>query len=219
MEFAVDLESVAVVDQTLEMVVHVLERGLRRDPLVCCIRRQAVLPHLVDAFDLPLRLGRVREDERDVQELQPLRQPGKASIVVPEEGRLVHVYLEREAVPRESPVKQVQIRGNVLAAVQPAADLHATAVVNHVDEAERRVAPSEEVVRRRVELPELSDALALPAPYVRGRPRPRGFGIHPVLERPVPDLGAIHDEAELPLRLAGGEGIRVSPGSVPWRQD
>ena len=77
----------------------------------------------------------------------------KQALVLPEEGRLVHVYLEGEAVPRESPVKQVQIRIHAFAAVQPAPDLHPAAVVDHVDQAQRRVAPAEEVVRRRVQLP------------------------------------------------------------------
>ena len=89
---------------------------------------------------------------------------------------------------RKSPVEQVEVRRDRLPAVKPAPDLHPAAVVDHVDELERRVRASEKVVGRRVQLPELADRLALPAANVCRRPRPVVGQLKIVRNGPVPDL-------------------------------
>ena len=54
MQLAMLLEAVAVVDETVKMLVEVLERRLRRDSLPGDIGRYAILPDLMDALDLAL---------------------------------------------------------------------------------------------------------------------------------------------------------------------
>ena len=95
----VPLKPVAVVNKTVQMFVDLFKGRASRDAFPGSIRRKPVLPDLMHPLDLAFRLGRVREHERDVDELQPLAELGQRPVVVPEEPRLVHVYLEGKPVP------------------------------------------------------------------------------------------------------------------------
>ena len=99
MKLPVLLEPVAVIDQAVQMLVDLFKWRASRNAFPGRIRRKPVLPDLVQTLDLSLRLWRVGEDERDVEEPQPLAELSQRSVVVPEEPRLVHVYLEWKPVP------------------------------------------------------------------------------------------------------------------------
>ena len=99
MKLPVLLEPVAVIDQAVQMLIDLFKWRASSNAFPGRIRRKPVLPDLMQTLDLSLRFGRVREDERDVEELQPLAELGQRSVVVPEEPRLVHVYLEGKPVP------------------------------------------------------------------------------------------------------------------------
>ena len=80
------------------MVVDRRERRVDVDPLALEVGRQPVLLHEVDALDLSLGLGGVREHERNVVELQSPAQLGEFSVLAPEEPRLVHIDLQWQPV-------------------------------------------------------------------------------------------------------------------------
>ena len=58
-------------------------RSLVRESLARRVRGEPVLPHLVDALHLSLRLGRVREDEGNVEEFQPFPELRQSSVILP----------------------------------------------------------------------------------------------------------------------------------------
>ena len=200
------------------MFVQGLDRRVDVDPLALEVGRQTVLPHKVDALDLPLGLGGVREHERDVVELQAFAQLGEFAVLAPEEPRLVHIDLKRQPVTRKSPVKQVQIRLDALAEIEAASDLHAAAVVEHVEKLVGRPPPAEEPVGRRVELPELADRLALPSPDMGERTWFRNGDPDAVLHRPVPHLPPVDLMPEPPPKLARRKGVRI-PLRLPARAE
>ena len=217
-DLAVGLKAVTVVDEGVHMVVDRRQRRVDVDPLALEVGRQTVLPHEVDAFDLPLGLGGVREHERDVVELQAPAQLGELAVLAPEEPRLVHIDLQRQPVARKSPVKQVQIRPDALPEIEAAPDLPAAAVVEHVEKLIGRTPPAEEPVGRRVELPQLAYRLALPPPDVGGRTRSRNRDLDAVLHRPVTHLPPVDRMPEPPAQLARREGVRV-PLRLPARAE
>ena len=208
-DLAVHLEAVAVVDEAGDMLVERLERRVGADPLAPEVGGEAVLPDEVHALDLPLGLRRVREHERYVEELQPPAELRELAVLAPEEPCLVHVYLERQPVAGEDPVEQVQVRWDALARVETASDLHAAAVVEHVQKLVHGPVPAEEPVRRRVELPQLADRPPLPPPDVGGRARLRNGDLDSVVDGPVAHLAAVDRMPEQPAKLACREGVRV----------
>lgn len=93
----------------------------------------AILPDLMYPFDLTLRLGGIGNDEGYIVEHQALLDASHAVFLVPrEDACLLDIDLQRQPILHECVVKEMQIGGHVLAAVDGATHLHTTAVVEHV---------------------------------------------------------------------------------------
>ena len=60
MKFPVLLEPVAVVDQAVQMFVDIFKGRASRNALPGRIRRKSVLPYLVQAFYLSLRMNQLK---------------------------------------------------------------------------------------------------------------------------------------------------------------
>ena len=82
MELPVQLEPVAVVNKAVQMFVDIFKGRASRNAFPGGIRRKPVLPDLMQPLDLAFRLVRVREHERDVDELQPLAELGQRPVSV-----------------------------------------------------------------------------------------------------------------------------------------
>ena len=80
-----------------------------------------------------------------------------------EEAVIVHVQRERQAILKEGAGQDVVVARQHFALIKPRADHHARAVVNDVDEMPLRFTARHESMGRGVHLPQLTDALALPA--------------------------------------------------------
>ena len=216
-DFAVDLKVIPIVDERINPVVHSLKRRINRQPFIPEIPRQPVLPDLMNPFDLPLGRRSVRAHESDAVEPQPLCELRVGSVVLAEERRLVDIYLQGKPITHESPVKQVQVRIHALMGIQGASNLKPAAVVKHVYQMQLRMLPAKEVVRRGVKLPQFPYARALPTPDVRCYPGLVEEALDAVVERPAPHLPPVHEEAELPSKLACRECVRILPVGVAVR--
>lgn len=135
MQFAVRLMPVAVVIEQADVAVDLLVRRVGVDGVEPEIGGQTVLPNLVDALDLPLGLGGVGEDKRDVLELKPLADAGDAVVLVALEcARMIDIDFKRKPMRFKGFAQKVQVGGDDLAAVEGAPCLHAAAIVDHVQQ-------------------------------------------------------------------------------------
>ena len=123
-----------------------------------------------------------------------------------EEAVAVDVETQRETVGEEGAREEVEVGEERLARVDVRTDAAAAAIIEHVEERERRAA-GPPAVRGGIELPERADFAALPAPhggfgFARGLWRSEVVG-----ECEAADGGGIELEGEEACDLAGGEAV------------
>ena len=126
----------------------------------------------MDAFDLALGFGGVGEDQRDVVELQPLADAGDAILHIALKGAgMIDIDFQREPVRLKCLPQKVQVGGDGLVTVEGAPHLQTAAIVDHVQQRERRPPGPEPGERRGVQLPELPHRPPLPPAQMRGKTR------------------------------------------------
>ena len=121
--------------------------------------REAVLPVLMAALDLALGLRRGGVTEAHAVKVEGFAELGeRAGDVGEEEGMVVDVEGERQAVGEKGGREEVEVSEEIFAFIKPGADAQAAAIIEHVEQREEIRVMRKETVRSGIELPESSGA-------------------------------------------------------------
>lgn len=144
-EFAMDFVLVAMQTQVADVGIGLNEVG---DVFAGEEGGEAVLPELVFAFDFAFGLGRGGVDEADAVEVEGFAELGEGvGDVGEEEGVVVHVELERQAVFQKGGGEEVVISEEVFVLVEFGAGEEAAAIIEHVEHGEESFGGREPAVR------------------------------------------------------------------------
>ena len=160
-QFAVDFLLVVVEAEFFEQGIGLRQGG---DVLGGEERRQALLPKVVGALDLAFGLWGGCVTQGDFVEAQGpaelgerLRRAGK------EEGVVVDVEGQREAVGAEGGGEEVEVGGKILPFVEMRAGEHAAVIIDDLQQRRLALLAVEPTVGRGIVLPKLANVLDLPA--------------------------------------------------------
>ena len=131
-EFAVDFVGVGVEEELVEEGVGRFEG----EEVVCGeLGRETLLPVVVTAFDFAFGLGSGGVAQGDAVEVESFAELGEGvGSVGEEEGVVVHVECEREAVGEEDAGEEVEVREEGLGGVKACAGVVACGVIEDVEE-------------------------------------------------------------------------------------
>ena len=210
-EFAVDFVGVGVGHQLVQELV-----GLREleDLIGGQERRQPFLPVVVTAFDLAFGLGSGSVTEVHAVEVESRAQLGEGvGIVGVEEGVVVHVESQGQAVGLEGAGQEVEVGQQGFFVVEASAGIEAGGIVQEVQEDLLVLGVGQPGVGAGVILPEGTPVTGLPAFDWFGRLLVASVGSQLVLDGPTADTGAVGQELETTVEFAGtgavgGRGIR-----------
>ena len=204
-EFAVDFMLVGVRQELVEQAVGAFQF---QDAVGGQERGQALLPVVVAAFDLAFGLGRggVAQGHAVEAERGPQLGEGVGGVGV-EEGMVVHVERQGQAVGLENAGQEVQMGQERFAGVETGAGVVAGGVVQKVEQALFGRGAGEEGVRGGVVLPEGALIAGLPALDGFGGGFVTGVGSEFVFEGPAADAGAVRLEVEAAMEFAGGGAV------------
>lgn len=167
-------------------------------------RDEAFLPVVVAAFDFAFGLRGWGVEEFDAVEVEGRAELGEGVRVVSvEEGVVVHVKGQREAVGLEGAGKEVEVGEQRFAWVEACAGVETRGVVEDFQEALFVCAAVEEGVGCGVVLPERAVVAGLPAFDGFAEGFVAGVGVEFVLDGPTADAGAVGDEVETAVEFAG----------------
>lgn len=206
LKFAVNLVLVAMPAQVLDMGVGLIDVG---DLFTGKVRGQALLPEKVTAFDFALGLWGWSVTEADAIEVQGLAKLGQGvRIMVEEEAVKIDVDFQGQAALDEGGGQEIQIGQEEFPFIDFRAGENAAAVIEHIDHRKELGAVGKPGVGRGVQLPELSNAVALPT-LDRGRWAMVGFGVGEVVgHSPAADLSPVDLEVTFAEHLAGSKAVR-----------
>jgi hypothetical protein len=169
---------------------------------------EAFLPVVVAAFDFAFGLRGGGVAQGDAVEVQRGPELGVGvGGVSEEEGMVVHVEHQGQAVGLEGAGKEVQVGQEGFAGVEASSGVVAGGVVEEVQQALLGVGAGEEGVRGGVVLPEGTEVAGLPAFDGFGRGLVAGVGGQFMGEGPAADAGAVGFEVEAAVEFAGGGAV------------
>lgn len=204
-QFAMDFAGVVMRPQGVDVPVGDGDFG---DLFTGEVRWQPALPELVFAFDFALGLGRGGVAQADVVELErpaQLREGG--GIVGEKEAVVIDVELQGPPVGQEGGGQEVEVGEEEFALINLRAGEEPAAIVEQVEHREGVLGVREPAMGRGVQLPELPDAVALPAAH-RSQHFLGRHGVGQVVgERPAADLGAVELEGVQAQGLGGDEAV------------
>ena len=204
-QFAVEFFLVVVKAEFFEQKIGLGQRG---DVLCGEEWREAFLPEVVGAFDLAfgLRSGRVAqgdfvEAQGGAELSESVGRAGK------EEGMIVDVEGEREAVGAEGAGEEVEMGVEVFAFVEAGTRDDSAVVVDDFEEGRLALLAVEPAVGRSVILPELADVLDLPAADRAGRFFAQAERREAFPQSPATHRGAVDGEVMAAQRFGSGEAV------------
>jgi hypothetical protein len=200
-EFAVDFVLVGVGDELVEQWVG----PDQFDDLVGGQERnQAFLPVVVAAFDFAFGLWGGGVEEFDAVEMEGRAELGEGVRVVSvEEGVVVHVKRQGQAVGLENAGKEVEVGQEGFAWVEACAGVEARGVVEDFQEDLFVGTAGQPGVRGGVVLPERAVVAGLPAFDGFANGFVAGVGVELMSDGPTADTGAVGFEVEAAVEFAG----------------
>jgi hypothetical protein len=124
-----------------------------------------------------------------------------------EEGMVVHVESQGQAVDLESPSEKVQMGQERFAGVEAGAGVVAGGVIQQIEQDLFVRGLGQERMGCRIVLPQGAVVTGLPASDGLGRGFARGVGSQAFLDRPATDAGAVGLEVEPTVQFAGGGAV------------
>ena len=169
---------------------------------------QAALPEMVFPFNFAFGLRRWGIAQADVVEFERPAQLGEGLVLVGEEETVViDIEFQGPAMGQKGGGQEVEVGQQEFALVEFGAGKQATTVVEHVQHGKGEVDGGEPAMRRGVQLPEFTNAGALPTVY-RGQ---NSFGWNRVsqlvFQRPTAHLGSVELEGVKPEHLGSGKAV------------
>jgi len=206
-EFAVDFMLVGVGDELVEQVVG-------PDQFADLVGGQegyeTFLPVVVPPLDFAFGLRRRGVEELDAVEVEGLAQAGEGvGDVGVEEGVVVHVEGQGQAVGLEDAGQEVEVSQEGFARVEACAGVEAGGVVENVQEDLFVVVVGQPGVGAGVVLPEGAVVAGLPALDGFGRGLVAGVGGEVMFQGPAADAGAVGLEVEAAQEFTGGGAVRA----------
>lgn len=192
LEFTVNLVPVAMEAQVLDMRVGLVDVG---DLFAGEVSGQALLPEEVAAFDFAFGLRGWSVAETDAIEMQGPAQLGQGLGVMGEEEAVkIDIDFQGQAILQESGGQEIQISQEQFPFIDFGAGEDAAAVIEHVDHGKEVGRVGEPRVGRGIQLPELTNAAALPT-LDRSRCAVVGPGVRQVVEDgPATNLSPVEFE-------------------------
>jgi hypothetical protein len=204
-EFAVDFVLVGVGGERVEKRVG---RGEFNDAFCGEQGDEAFLPVVVAAFDFAFGLGRRGVAELNAVEVEGLAESGEGiGVVGVEEGVVVHVEEEREAVGLEDTGEEVEVSEEGFSRIETCAGVEAGGVIEDFQKDLLVGAAVEKGVGGGVVLPECAVVAGLPAFDGFGWSFVAGVGVEFVFDGPPADAGAVGFEIEAAMEFAGDGAV------------
>ena len=170
--------------------------------------REPLLPVVVAAFDFAFGLGSGGVAEGDAVKVEGFAELDEGvGSVGEEEGVVVHVEGEREAVGEEDAGEEIEVREEGLGRVKTGTGIAACGVIEDVEEGLFLRLSREPGVRGGVVLPERPVVAGLPAADGLGRLLVAGVRGEVVSESPASDTGPVGLEAKAAQEFAGDGAI------------
>lgn len=170
--------------------------------------REAFLPVVVAAFDFAFGLRGGRVTQGDAVEVERGSELGVGVWGVgEEEGVVVHVEDQGQAVGLEGAGQEVEVGQEGFAFVEAGAGVVAGGVVEKVEQGLFGGVARQPGVRAGVVLPEGAEVAGLPAFDGFGRRLVAGVGGQLVFDGPASDTGAVGFEVEAAMEFAGGGAV------------
>jgi len=162
----------------------------------------------VTAFDFALGLRGRGVKERDAVEMQGSAQLGqRLGVMVEEEAVEIDIDFQRQAILDEGGGQEIQIGQEQFPLIDFGAGENTAAVIEHVDHGKQAGVVGKPRVGRGIQLPEFTDAAALPT-FDRGPYPVVGLGVGEVVfNGPAANLSSIDLEVALAEHLAGREAV------------
>jgi len=204
-EFAVDFMLVGVGHELIEQVIGAdqfddVVGGEEGD--------EAFLPVVVAAFDFAFGLRRWGIEQVDAVEVEGLAELGEGvGVVGVEEGVVVHVEGQGQAVGLEDAGEEVEVGQEGFAGVEARAGVETGGIVEDVQQDLFVGAAGQPGVRAGVVLPESAVVAGLPAFDGFGGGLVTGVGGELMCEGPTADAGAVGCEVEATVEFTGGGAV------------
>lgn len=204
-EFAVDFVSVGVWEELVEECVGRFEG----EDVVCGEQgRETLLPVVVTAFDFAFGLGSGGVAQGDAVKVKSFTELGEGvGRVSVEEGMVVHLEGEREAVGEEDAGEEIEGREEVLGGVKTGAGVPACGVIEDVEEDLLLRLVRQPSVGSGIVLPERAEVAGLPAADGLAGLFVTGVRGEVVSESPAADAGAVGLESEAAQEFAGDGAV------------
>ena len=200
-QFAMDFMLVGVGQELVEQLVGSGEFG---NAVGGQERDKAFLPVVVTAFDFAFGLWGGSVTELDAVEVQGRAELGKGVRVVSvEEGVVVHIEGQREAVRLKGAGEEVEVGQQGFSGVEACAGVEARGIVEDFQEDLFIRTARQPGVRRGVILPERPVITGLPTFDGFGRSFVTGVGSEFVFDGPAADTGAVGFKLEAAMEFAG----------------
>jgi len=204
-EFAVDFVLVGMGPELVEQTVGPFEFT---DLVGDQEWREAFLPVVVAAFDFAFGLGRWGIAQLDAVEVEGRAQLGEGVRVVGvEEGMVVHIQGQGQAVGLEDTGEKIEVRQEGFAGVEAGAGVEPRGVVEDVQQDLLVGAAGQPGVRSGIVLPEGTVVAGLPAFDGLGHGLVAGVGRELMGDGPAADAGAVSFEVETTVKFAGGGAV------------
>ena len=208
-QFTMDFVGVMVRSQGVDVGIGRLDF---QDFFTGEIGREASLPELVFAFDFALGLRRGSVAQTNIVEFKGPPHLGQCvGIMGEKKAVIINVELEGPAVIPEGGGQEVEVGEQQFALVKFGASEQATAIIEHVEHGTGELGMGKPAVRRGVQLPEFTNAVALPTTYRRENSFGRDRMGQMVGQGPAADLSAV----EFEVVQAQGFGSHKAVGA--WR--
>jgi len=200
-QFAMDFVGIGVGPELIEQVVGPFQF---EDLVGGQEGRQASLPVIVAAFDFALGLGGGGVEEGHPVEVEGLAELGEGvGPVGEEEGVVVHVESQGQAIGLESSGEEVEVGQERLGGIESGAGVVTGGVVQQVEQDLFVGVCRQPGVGAGVVLPEGAPVADLPAFDGLGRLFVAGVGSQLVLDRPAADAGPVGVEVEATEQFTG----------------
>ncbi len=204
-ELAVDFGGIAVEAQFVDVGIGCIQSG---DALSGEVGGESVLLVLMFALDFAFGLWGGSVAESDAVKVERLAQGGEGFGPGGEEkGVIVDVERQRQAVADEGLGEEIKVRQQDFLLIDFGAGKDTAAIVQEVEHGEELAGIGEVGMGRGIQLPELTETVALPAPDHPGSGAQAGGLGQVVLNGPAADLSAVDFELKTQQDLAGSKAI------------
>ena len=172
------------------------------------VGRESALPVLVFTFDFAFGLGGGSVVQADVVELERPAQLGQCLGHIGEkEAVVIDVELQRPPVRQKGRGEEVVVGEQEFALVESGASKETAAIIQHIEHGEADWRSGKPAMGRGVQLPEFTDAGALPAPYRRSDALGWNRVAELMGERPAAHLRAVEWKGMEAECLRSGETV------------